>query len=236
MPPETKSNVVRLVDRPTYGMGQIDKLLGLHGGTAKRWIDGYDRGGQHYPPVIRETSTGDLIATWGEFVEARLLSEYRDAGVPLIRMRPAIEVLREELNTPYPLASSKTWVKAEGKELVRRVEDSLDLAKPLRLVVRNNQLVEWTHPAESFRRSVRFAEGADADVELLHPDGLNPEVVIDPLRGFGEPVVRGVRTEIIGELFRSGESPHQIAEDYELEEDTVESAIRYELRRAPRAA
>jgi hypothetical protein len=37
----------------------------------------------------------DLI----EFVETRLLAEYRHRGVPLIRMRPAIPALRAEFNT-----------------------------------------------------------------------------------------------------------------------------------------
>ena len=82
--------VVDLLNRPTYGLAQVDRLLGLPGGTARRWIDGYERAGKRYPPVVRESSTGDEIATWGEFVETRLLSEYRDAGVPLLRMRPAV--------------------------------------------------------------------------------------------------------------------------------------------------
>ena len=58
------------------------------------------------------------------------------------------------------------------------------------------------------------------------------DVVIDPLLGFGEPVVRGVRTEVIGELVRAGDSPDMIAELYELPRRTVDAAVRYELRRA----
>jgi hypothetical protein len=55
-------------------------VLGLHGGTAKRWIDGYDTGGKHYDPVVREQTTCEDAVTWGEFVETRLLSEYRSSG------------------------------------------------------------------------------------------------------------------------------------------------------------
>jgi uncharacterized protein (DUF433 family) len=56
------------------------------------------------------------------------------------------------------------------------------------------------------------------------------------VRGFGEPVVRNVRTEIIAELFRAAESPDSIAELYELARPTVDEALRYELRRAKGAA
>lgn len=91
---------VDLLSRPTYGLAQIDSLLGLQAGTARRWIDGYRRGGKLYDPVVRERGTGEEVATWGEFIETRLLAEYRDAGVPMIRMRPAVEALREELKVP----------------------------------------------------------------------------------------------------------------------------------------
>lgn len=51
----------------------------------------------------------------------------RDVGVPRIKMRPAVEKLREELNTRYPLTSAKTWLDVEGRELVRKVQDAVGL-------------------------------------------------------------------------------------------------------------
>src|SRR5205823_5080863 len=128
------STVVNLLDRPVYALAQVDHILGLTTGTARRWIDGYRRGGRQYDPVIRTGSTGVEAVTWGEFVETRLLSEYRNAGVPLIHMRPAIERLREELNTPYPLASARTWLDVDGRELVRRIQDEVHLERRLALV------------------------------------------------------------------------------------------------------
>jgi len=70
-----------LLDRRVDGMGQVDRLLGLCAGTARRWIDGYTRAGVSYDPVVRQQPTGVDVVTWGEFIEVRLLSEYRDAGV-----------------------------------------------------------------------------------------------------------------------------------------------------------
>jgi hypothetical protein len=63
-----------LLERPVYGMGQVDYLLGLTPGTARRWIDGSKRGGRGYAPLVRVEPTGEEIVTWGEFVETRLLS------------------------------------------------------------------------------------------------------------------------------------------------------------------
>jgi uncharacterized protein (DUF433 family) len=228
-------DVISLLTRPVYGIPQVDRILGLPSGTSRRWIDGYRRGGKQYPPVIREESTGDDTVTWGEFVETRLLSEYRDAGVPLLRMRPAIEVLREELDTLYPLASARTWLSAYGPELVRGVQDRVGLDTQLALVtVRTGQtLLEWAKRADDFRRSVEWSgETDEAHPRLLRPIPDIPDVEVDPLRGFGEPVVRGVRTDIIAELVRAGDSPEMIAELYDLSRERVDSAVRYELVRA----
>src|SRR4051794_9339309 len=88
-------DVVDLLARPTYGFKQVDRIIGLKPGTAARWIDGYDRRGRHHDPIIRQSTSGDVTATWGEFVETRLIAEYREAGVSVFHMRPAIEYLRE---------------------------------------------------------------------------------------------------------------------------------------------
>lgn len=228
------NQVVDLLERPVYGLAQVDRILGLRAGTARRWIDGYRRDGRDYPPVVRDETTGNDIATWGEFVETRLLAEYRDSGVPLIRMRPAVDKLRDELNTPYPLASARTWLDVEGQELVRRVQEEVSLDEHLALVVvrTGQRVLDWTKPADDFRRSVEWSgENGSAQPRRIQPMRDIKDVVIDPLRGFGEPVVRGVRTEIIGELIRAGDSPDMIAELYELPRQTVDAAVRYELRR-----
>jgi uncharacterized protein (DUF433 family) len=227
-------NVIDLLSRPTYGLNQVDRLLRLPAGTARRWIDGYDRSGKHYDPVVREQTTGHPIATWGEFVEARLLAEYRDAGVPMLHMRPVIEALREELDTLYPLASARTWLRPQGRELVREVQERVGLEQRLSLVVvRTGQHVaEWSDEAEGFRDSLEWTDDSDdAQPARLRPESDLRDVLIDPLRGFGEPVVRGVRTEIIAELFAAGDSPTMIADTYELDRDLVDEAVRYELKR-----
>ncbi len=226
--------VVDLLERPTYGLSQIDSLLGLRGGTARRWIDGYTRAGKYYDPVVRERSTGGEIATWGEFVETRLLAEYRDAGVPMIRMRPAVEALRQELKVPYPLASARTWLRPEGRDLVLVVQEEVNLDPHLALViVATGQTLAWSAEADRFSAAIEWTGDSDeAEPRLLRPAAGIREVVVDPLRGFGEPVVRGVRTEIIRELVQAGESQDAIAEVYELPRESVEAALRYELLRA----
>lgn len=232
-------DVVDLLSRPTYGFGQVDRILRLKSGTAARWVDGYDRGGRHYEPVIRERTTGDPIVTWGEFVEARLLAEYRDAGVPMLRMRPAVERLRDEFG-PYPLASARMWLGEDGRDLVLRTQEEVGLDRAQWIVVpRTGQVmlpgiddkVRWTERAQRFADALVWSDGGVRIPTGLQPMSGNPDVAIDPLRGFGEPVVRNVPTEVIAELIRAGDPPEMVADLYELSLDQVNAAVRYELTR-----
>lgn len=61
-----------------------------------------------------------------------------------------------------------------------------------------------TEPAHNFYRSAEF-RASDGVVERLRPRADIHQVVIDPLRQFGEPVVRSVPTEVIAEQIRAGE-------------------------------
>lgn len=233
------SDVVQLQDRPVYGFGQVDRILGLRSGTSQRWIDGYSRSGKRYPPVIRTEQTGDEAVTWGEFIEARLLAEYREEGIPLVKMRPAVEKLRDELNTQYPLASARTWLAAEGRELVRKVEETVGLHRRLRLVVvRNDQeMLAWAPKAQEFADSLGWDDVGSGRskhqvVTSLSPDPAIRDVVVNPLQRFGEPSTRGVPTEVIRELYVAGDPIEMIAELYQLPQHLVEAAVRYELKTA----
>jgi uncharacterized protein (DUF433 family) len=232
-----RPDAVSLIDLPLYDMAQVDRLLCLPPGTARRWIDGYERRGRIYPPVVRQESTGDNTVTWGEFVEARLLAEFRIAGVPIVRMRPAISRLRDEFHSRYPLAHARPFLHVDGKELVLRIQREAELDPSLALVVvRNNQLI-LTDAAERFCRSAEFGD-EDGVVRRLKPLPEIAEVVIDPLRQFGEPVLRdrGVRTEVIAEQIAAGESMAAIARLYDLTEQQVEAALAFERARSIVAA
>ena len=78
----------------------------------------------------------------------------------------------------------------------------------------------------------RFRSAVEYDGELaakLRPDARTPEVVMDPLRAFGQPAIRSVRTESLAEDFRAGTSREELADLYQLTPVQVDQAIRFEL-------
>ena len=224
------AKITDLLARPVYQMGQVDRILALSGGTAKRWIDGYIRAGRSFPPVVRPEPTGDDTVTWGEFAETRLLAEYRESGVPMVRMRPAVEMLREGFNRLYPLAYARPWLDSDGKEMVLRVQQEVGLERRLQFVVIRNGQISLNLPVDRFVTSAEFSEG-EGEVRRINPYSDLNNVWLDPLRQFGEPTVRSVPTAVLAEQFRAGDPIGMLAEIYELPEDWIQQAIRYELRR-----
>lgn len=214
-----------LLDRAIYSYSDVDRLVGLHAGTARRWLEGYERGGRFYEPVLRPQATGGDAVTWGEMVEARLLAEFRSRRVPVQRLRPAVVELRREFGR-YPLAQARPLLDVEGRELVRVAQEHVGLERQLQLVVvRSGQLV-LAEPAQRFRSAVEYVDDV---VARLRPDPRTPAVVMDPRRSFGQPAIRSVQTGALAEAFRAGASREELADLFDLSEEQVDQAIRFEL-------
>ena len=223
---------VSILERPVYGVGEAAGLLGLGSGRVRAWLDGYERGGTFYEPVIRPEHTGDDIVTWGEFVELGYLREYRRKGVSLQRLRPVIGALRDEFRTLYPLATAKPFV--HGRDLVLMLQRQNDLPHPLAIVVLSGQTVLLAQEAERFFRKVEF-DSQEAACRL-RPAGTASSVVIDPLVRFGRPSVRGVSTDRLWELHDAGEPLAVIATGYDMPEHDVRAAVAYEEQQRSIAA
>lgn len=214
-----------LLDRAIYSYSDVDRLVGLHAGTARRWLEGYERSGRFYEPVLRPEPTGSDVVTWGEMVEARLLAEFRRREVPVQRMRPAIVLLREEFGA-YPLAHARPLLDVEGRDLVRVVQEQVNLERRLQLViVRNSQLI-LADTAERFSAAVDYQDGIAG---RLRPNPRTPDVVMDPAHSFGQPAIRNVRTDALAEAYRAGTSVEELSDLYDLSASQVQSALRFEM-------
>ena len=145
-------------------------------------------------------------------------------------MRPAVEGLRETFDQKHPLAYALPYLEERGRELVLKVQKEVGLEKQLQLVVIRNGQLALTTQTDRFVRSVDF--GDHGVVQRMHPLPDLELVWLDPLRQFGEPVVRSVPTAVIAEQARAGDTPARIAHLYDLSDDEVWQAIRYELLRS----
>lgn len=213
-------------DRLRYSLSEAARYLQVHASTLRWWLEGGRRGERAYPPVLREEPTGVFELTWYEFLEAGWLREYR-GHLSLRRLRPLIMSLREEFQVLHPLATVQPFV--AGRDLVYRLQTELDIPQGLWIVVGSGQLV-LTAQAKAFFKRVHFhpPTGAAESFTLVKADA---PVVLNPNRAFGIPTIRGVRAEILSELYEAGEPEDfitQIYTDYGITTTDIKTAVDFE--------
>lgn len=217
---------VSILERPVFGVAEAADLLGLQTQRVRGWLDGYTRQRRTYPPVIRTYPSGSDLVTWGEYVELDYLRQYRGMDVSLQSLRGVIQHLREELKTPYPLASAQAFV--YERELVWQVQQDAQLPSTLAIVVRTGQGLALGTTAARFLRKVEFEWVDSGAIVRLRPAGQTSPVVMDPTIRFGRPTIGGATTERLWELHDAGDTVEWIAESYGLQIHDVRAAIAFE--------
>lgn len=198
--------------------------------TLTHWLEGGERRGNYYQPVLREDPTGSTIITWGEMVEARYLRAYRHGmRISMQTLRPFVSALRQEFGVPYPLAHFKPWVD-ENRRLILELQSATDLPTDLRLIfeVQNGQTILNPLLREDFLARVDFAEGGEQEATRIWPHGKRAPVVLDPRISSAASTVHGVRTEVIAEQINAGATVEDVADEFDLPIPSVRAALSWE--------
>lgn len=234
---------VELLDQLVYSVHSAAELLRVSPRTLRIWLDGGSkRSGEPVEPIIRGEPTGSDEVTWGEFVEATLLREYRRGQrVSLKELRKFVTKLREEEGVPYPLAYSKPWIGA-GNKLLLEVQKTSNLPGKLWLVAYASEQLLLAPAANAFYTRLdweavdQFVDGKLAAAWKPHDDVASP-VRCRPTHRFGLPSIKGISTDAIFGHVDSGESAKDVADEFSIKEDEVRWACSYEQsRRALKAA
>lgn len=227
-----RAMTVSVLDREIFSEAEAARLLRVAQGTLHYWLNGGQRRGRSYPPVIREQPREGRIVTWAEFVEAGLLRGYRrELQVPMVEVRTFVDLLRERFEIPYPLAHARPFV-GEGRQLVWDAQEEAGLDSELCLIAEARGQLVLTPASESFFGRVSW----DDDIAAAWRPAENPDspVRIDPETRFGRPSIKGISTEALWEHAESGASFEEIAADFDLDVADIRWAVSYES--APAAA
>ncbi|MGH8775322.1 MAG: DUF433 domain-containing protein [Jiangellaceae bacterium] len=217
--------VTTVLDREMYTEAHAARLLGVAQSTLHYWLEGGERRGRQYQPVLRERTRGTRTVMWAEFIEAGLLREYRRTHlVPMAELRMFVDLLRREFGVQYPLADRRPYV--SGKQLVHDAQTAAGLAAEFCLVAVVNDQLLLTPPSQTFLERVVW----DGDLAAEWRPDANPKspVRVSPTIRFGKPAIKGVSTEVIWEQDEAGEMIRTIAEVYQLTVRDVRWALAYE--------
>jgi uncharacterized protein (DUF433 family) len=216
-----------VLEREMYSEVEAARLLQVPRSTLHYWLEGGERRGRVYEPILRPVATGSRTVTWGEFVEATLLREYRRTEfVPMAEIRDFIEHMRIKRGVPYPLADRSPFT-GEGPRLLEEVQEETNLPGDLRLVTWSGGQLVLLPAADSFVHRVVWV-GDQAEAWRPHADPKSP-VRVHPGVRFGQPAVGGISTSVLSEQLTAGATVAEVAEDFDLEPDLVEWARAYEV-------
>lgn len=213
-----------VLDLEVYTEAEAARLLGVAPSTLHYWLQGGERRDVTYMPILRPEPVERRYLTWAEFVEAGWLRAYRQNNVPMRELRGFIELLRDEVGVPYPLAHHRPFV--SGKQLVWGAQEEAGLEPYWRMI--DEQLM-LTHPAELFVERVTW--DGDLAAGWRPVEDAASTVLVRPDVRFGRPSVGGVSTLTIFEYAEEGASRDEIAEEFDVSATDVRWALAFENAR-----
>jgi uncharacterized protein (DUF433 family) len=226
---------------PLYTISEAAHYLGVPASTFGFWARG------HRPSVRRSNASKAILTTvvggrqrqasvpFVGLAEGVVLAGIRRAGVPLQRIRPAIDALQKELGIDHVLASKALYT--DGAEVLydfaERTTEPAAAESVRRLVVARTGQHVFNEVVAKYLRRIEFASDGYAQVIDL-PGYTEAEVVVDPRRGFGQPTFRrgGAKVEDALGMFLAGESLATVAAEYGVPESQLEDALRVATRQA----
>lgn len=215
-----------VVGKGVYGVSYAARLIHVKTVTLKRWLEGYSYtyDGREFTSQPRwEAQLGPGLLGFLDLIEARMIGEFRRRGVKWGTIAAASQEAKRRLEVSHPFATKR--LKTNGQRIFLEVgEGENDRA----LV----ELVSTNHIFESFVRP--FLINLDYDAEEIAsrwwPIGKGKEVIIDPARSFGKPIVDSgaVPTAVLASALETEGSAERVARWYEVSVDAVKYAAEFE--------
>jgi len=211
---------------PVFGLGtgiytlpDIAAILNLPQAKVRRWMHEYWK--VHFgkaDQIAFSDGTGtELVTNFYTLIEFFTFYQLRALGVTAQRIVRAHQVLEDVYKTAYPFATSK--ILTDGKEVLFKGEvgDIIRADETLQITIKE--------VLEPFCKKIEFDD--DSLAKRFYPFGRDSEIVIDPHRQFGQPVISNtnILTETVYNLYRGGESTDLIARIYDLTTTQVQDAI-----------
>lgn len=203
--------------------------------TFDTWVRGYERRPTGRRPVrgdalLTSIPGGRLTIPFIGLAEGMVLAAFRETGLPLQRIRPALEQLETEVGLAHALASQRLYT--DGANLLFDYAESQD-DKQLRLltIVHSGQRVFHDVIVQYLKR-IEYDDGWAARVKL--PITEEPLLVADPERAFGQPIFihGGAGLSDVMDRIEAGENELLVAEDYGVPIEDVRAALASPVRAA----
>lgn len=212
---------------PLYRKAEAARLIAVPPSTFRNWaigyafkrLDGSEVVSQPIITTIQPTTPQGLSVPFVGLAEAYIVAAFKEAGVPMRRIRPAVLWLQEHIGLDQALASER--LKTDGAGVLwdygHQTGDEADrqLVEGLVVVRKGGQQV-FRPVVANYLKRVTYENGWTRVIELPTYPGVN--VIVDPWINGGQPTLaaRGVRVADIVDRLTAGEDAADVALDYDL--------------------
>jgi len=218
-----------------YSIRDAAQLTGVSTGRIRRWLRGYRyrsrKKAYASPPLWRgqwEPIDHAFALGFLDLIEIRFVDAFLKAGVSWATLREARERAGEMFKGSHPFCTHGFMT--DGRAIFVEMHRETGEPSLLEIVRRQQVFAQILRP---FLKELEFAEGRG--MVRWWPLGTQRQVVLDPTRNFGRPIVdrRGVPTEVLAKAAAAcGGSLAEVSRWYEVPQAEIRDAVEFEQRLA----
>ncbi|PTS89791.1 hypothetical protein DBR17_02625 [Sphingomonas sp. HMWF008] len=215
-----------------YTPSEAGKLVGTSATNIRRWLFGYSY--THHGPKTAQAplwqpqygvDQDEPLLGFRDLIEARFVARLRAVGIGMPTIRLCLTTAAQIADDPHPFSSAH--FRTDGKRLfLERMgetgkRDVIDL-----------KTLQHAFP-KVIEASFLDLEFDDDKATRWFPLARSREVVADPERSFGAPIVEdgGVPTSRIAQVFLAeGRSVDRVAQLFEIAKSAVRAALTFETQ------
>jgi uncharacterized protein (DUF433 family) len=216
-----------LYEEPAYGLAEAAVYLKVPYTTLRYWLTGFRK----ISPIIEPAEPDPVRLSFSNLLECHALAAMRkiyDLKLPSVRR--ALSELRKNYPQPHPLVS-QVFLTDRKDLFIEKLGKAINVSRhgQLGMDFYHLHLERVEKDSKGLFRFFPF---------VLEPRPAEPKTIeINPLIGFGKPVIAGtgISTAIIASRFNARESVADLAGEYGCTPQQIEEVIRWE-RAIPIAA
>jgi uncharacterized protein (DUF433 family)/DNA-binding transcriptional MerR regulator len=214
-----------------YTISQVAQITKIDPSRVRRWIKGYtfSKSTNNYknPPMFStdyKYDSSDVIVSFLDFMEILFIDSFTQFGISLQSIRKAAQIASRLFSSSHPFAMKKIFT--DGKSILAQIAEESGESDLIDLLKKQYQLEDILLPY--LYECIDFNK-LDLATKFW-PLGKQSSIVLDPNRSLGQPIIHkyNVRTNVLYDLAKHGNTIKDIAEWYEIDEISIQNAIDFE--------